>query len=423
MPSLAPYGAVLRTPHVRIAFASSLVGRLCYGIVSLSLLLTLTAGGHNYGFAGLVMALFGLAIVLASPVRARLVDQHGPRRVLPLMAWGFAIILVPLTLIRPGSAPDDTAIALLAGAAGACPPPLGVVMRTLWSTLVDDQSVLQTAYSLDGVAEELLYVAGPAFVGVLTIVATPSVGLWVTAGLAISGTALFIRSPALQAWPARPAKPPPAQTQQTPGTSGRPILTLAFAAGSIGLCLGGLGLVTVAYSQARHDPAAVAWIGAAMSAGSALGGLAYGAVAWKLSPQRRLALLATGLAALLMPAALSPDLVVLAILVALAGILVSPALATAYVLTSNRASPTARTQAGNWVNSGYNAGSSAGSALSGQLVSRIPLGACLPVLAAPALLAVLPLWRAQLTQTGGGPQAADRQDPAPPVTDPADEIR
>ena len=57
MPLLSPYRAVLRTPHAGAAFAASLAGRLCYGIVSLSLILTLTAGGRNYRFAGFVMAL------------------------------------------------------------------------------------------------------------------------------------------------------------------------------------------------------------------------------------------------------------------------------------------------------------------------------------------------------------------------------
>jgi predicted MFS family arabinose efflux permease len=135
----------------------------------------------------------------------------------------------------------------------------------------------------------------------------------------------------------------------------------------------------------------VAWIEAALSAGSALGGLGYGAVNWRVSARHRLVLLAAGLAVVLLPAALSPGLLVLALLVGLAGVLVSPALATAYVLTDSLASPRARNRAGNWVSSGYNAGSSAGSVLSGQLIGRIPVTACLPVLALPVLLAVLPL--------------------------------
>ena len=399
MSLLSPYRAVLRTPHACAAFAASLAGRLCYGIVSLSLILTLTAGGRDYGFAGLVMALFGLTVVLASPLRAYMVDRHGPRRALPPMAAGFAVVLVAMAVIPPRSAADDAAIAGLAAAAGACAPPLGVTMRALWSSLIDDRSLLQTAYSLDGVAEELLYVAGPVIAGMITVAAKPAIGLLVTAGLALGGTGLFLRSPALRRRKTTGAGPASSTRDAVPGNAGagRAILALALAAGAIGLCLGGLGLVVVAFSQARHDPAAVAWIEAALSAGSALGGLGYGAVTWQITAQRRLVLLVAGLAVVLLPAAFSPTLVVLAVLAGLAGVLVSPALATAYVLTDSLASPQARNRAGNWVNSGYNAGNSAGALLSGQLVGRIPLSACLPLLAAPALLAVIPLLRTRLT--------------------------
>lgn len=309
-----PYRAVLRTPHACGAFVTSLPGRLCYGIVSLSLVLTLTAGGRGYGLAGLVMALFGLTVVLVSPFRARVIDRHGPRRALPPMTAGFAAMLVAIAVIPPRSGLNDVAVTVLAAAAGACAPPLGVVMRSLWSALLDDRDLLQAAYSLDGVAEELLYVAGPVITGVITVVAAPAV------------------------------------------------------------------------------------IG-----GSALGGLGYGMVAWRISAQHRLVLLAAGLAVIVIPAALSPDLLVLALLAGLAGVLVFPALATAYVLGDSLALPKARNRAGNWVSSGYNAGTSAGAALSGQLAGRIPLGACLPLLAVPALLAVVPLARIRLAPTAETP--------------------
>jgi len=367
----------------------------------------LTVGGRHYGFAGLVMALFGLTIVLVSPFRAWMVDRHGPRRALLPMAAGFAAILIAIAVIPARSGVNNAAIAALAAAAGACAPPLGVVMRTLWSAMVDDREVLQTAYSLDGVAEELLNVAGPVIAGVIVVTATPTVGLLVTAGLVVAGTELFVRSPALRRWQAPVAGPASNTPGVAPGEAGagRAILAVAFVTGAVGLCLGGLGLVIVAFSQARSDPAAVAWIEAALSVGSALGGIGYGAVAWRIRVQDRLALLAVGLVVVLVPAALSPNLLVLALLIGLAGALVSPALATAYVLTDSLASPKARNRAGNWVNSGYNAGSSAGAVLSGQLVGRIPLSACLPVLAAPALLAVVPLLRAQLTPTAEQPAA------------------
>ena len=408
MSFLSPYRAVLRTPYACGAFAASLVGRLCYGIVSLSLVLTLTAGGRGYGFAGLVMALFGAAVVLASPFRAWLVDRYGPRLALPPMAAGFAAVLAAIAVIPARAGAGEAAAAVLAAAAGACAPPLGVVMRSVWSALVEDRGLLQTAYSLDGVAEELLYVAGPVIAGVITVAAAPAIGLLVAAGLAVAGTGLFLRSPALGRQRSAAASPPPRTPDPGPQGAGpgRAILAVALATGSIGLCLGGFGLVIVAFSQARHDPAAVAWMEAAMSAGSALGGLGYGAVAWRTSARHRLVLLAAGLAVVLLPAALSPDLPVLALLAGGAGVLVSPALATAYVLADSLAAPQARNRAGNWVNSGFNAGSAAGSVLSGQLIGRVPLSACLPVLAAPVLLAVLPLLRLRFAAAGQAPAAA-----------------
>jgi MFS family permease len=410
---LSPYRAALRTPHACGAFVTSLIGRLCYGIVFLSLTLTMTAGGRDYGLAGLVMALMGLAVVLVSPFRAWMVDRHGPRRSLPPMAAGYAAALVAIAAIPPRSGGDDVAIAVLAVVAGAFSPPLGVVMRTLWSALIDDRDLLQTAYSLDGVVEELLYVAGPAIVGVIMLVTAPAVGLLVTAGLVVTGTGLFVRSPALRHWPAPAAGPTP-DAAPTPDAgdattrragANRAIGELALITGAIGLCLGGIPLILVAFSQSRHDPAAVAWIEAALSAGSALGGLGYGAVTWRISARTRLVLLAMGLVVILVPAGLSPSLPVLALALGLAGVLVAPALATAYLLAAGLASPRARTRAGNWVNSGYNAGSSAGEVLAGQLIGRIPLAACLPVLVAPALLAIVPLAWAGLTTMARRPRA------------------
>ncbi len=269
MSFLSPYRAVLRTPHACGAFISSLAGRLCYGIVFLSLILTLTAGRHDYGFAGLVMALFGAATVLVSPFRAWMVDRHGPRRALPPMSAAFAAVLVAIAVIPVRSGGNDAAIAVLAAAAGACAPPLGVVMRTLWSALIDDPRFLQTAYSLDGVAEELLYVTGPVIAGVILVVAAPAVGLLVSAGLAVAGTGLFVRSPALRRWPAPKAEPASGATDAAPAEAGagRAILAIAFAMSAIGLCLGGIGLVIVAL--ARPGTTSPRWRGSRLGCRSA----------------------------------------------------------------------------------------------------------------------------------------------------------
>lgn len=111
------YATVLRTPGAARIFAAALTGRLSYGIVPLSLLLAVTGTTGSYARAGWVMAGFATATVVLSPVRAGLVDRFGPRRALPPMAAGYALVLLGLAAAtwRPG-VPFAVLLALAAAA-------------------------------------------------------------------------------------------------------------------------------------------------------------------------------------------------------------------------------------------------------------------------------------------------------------------
>lgn len=200
-PAVRPsYAVVLRVPHARRTFAAALTGRLSYGIVPLSLMLAVTRSSGSYAVAGTVMALFGATTVFLSPARAALIDRHGPRRALVPMTAAYLAVLVLLTLAlaRPAGAPAPV-LGALAATAGACVPPLGPTMRAVWGRLTPDRALLQRAYSLDGVAEELLFVTGPLLVGVLVGFAPPAAGILVGAALMAGGTAGFLSSPAVRA--------------------------------------------------------------------------------------------------------------------------------------------------------------------------------------------------------------------------------
>ncbi|WP_406456484.1 MFS transporter [Streptomyces sp. NBC_00876] len=387
-PSRAPsYATVLRTPHAARTFGTSLLGRLSYGIVPLALLLAVKDATGSYSVAGGAMALFGAASVVLSPARAALIDRHGPRRALPPMAGLYAALLTVLALTtwQPGAPP--LVLGALAVAAGACTPPLGPVMRTLWSSLAPDRELLQRAYSLDGVAEELLYVTGPLLVGIVVTVTGPSAGVLAGAVLVFVGALALVTSPVVPrrmiAEEAR-ADAPAAPRLRLHGIAGLRHAVLVTAA--VGLGLGALDLLVVAFTDRLHHPAAVSWVLAALSAGSAVGGLAYGAVRWKSSSRVRLPVVAAGLGAALMAAGVSPHLYVLIAAVAVAGLFVAPALTTAYLIADESVDAGRRTQAGAWVNTAFNAGSSGGTAVTGLLVDRLPLTLCFALAAAPALL-------------------------------------
>ncbi len=89
----------------------------------------------------------------------------------------------------------------------------------------------------------------------------------------------------------------------------RPVLVTA----GVGMGLGSLSLLMVAFAEQYAQLAAVAWVEAALAAGSAVGGLAYGAVSWRLSLERRLPLLATALALSMAAAGFAPNIVVLSL--------------------------------------------------------------------------------------------------------------
>ncbi|MGW2179911.1 MFS transporter [Streptomyces sp. NPDC001732] len=396
------YAAVLRTPHAARTFGSALLGRLSYGMVSLSLMLAVNDVTGSYSVAGTVMALFGATSVLLSPARAALIDRYGPRRALPPMAGTYAALLAALAFVtwRPGASP--VLLGALTMAAGASTPPLGPVMRTLWSGLVPEQELLRRAYSLDGVAEELLYVTGPLLVGVVIGFTVPAAGVAISAALVLVGTLALVSSPAVGGGGAAPAAKAAGARQDAP--RGQRLLGLvgvrhaAIVAAAVGLCLGGLDLLVVAFTEQHHRGSAVTWVLAALSAGSAVGGLAHGAVSWRASNRVRLPLSAAGLGVALAVAGLSPDVYVLAGVVAAAGLFVAPALTTAYLVADESVAEGGRTRAGAWVNTAVNAGSSVGAAAVGLLVDRLSPAVCFAVAAVPALLCAVVVARGVVTR-------------------------
>lgn len=412
------YAVVLRVPHARRTFAAALLARLSYGVVPLSVMLAVTRATGSYAVAGTVMALFSGTSVFLSPARAALIDRLGPRRALVPMTAVYAALLCLLTVLvwRPGV--PSLAVGAVTAAAGACTPPLGPAMRAVWGRLAPDRALLQRAYSLDGVAEELLFVSGPLLVGVLVGVAAPAAGIAFGTALMLVGTAGFVSSPAVRAIGPGHGRGAPDQ----PGAASRGVLRgiaqpVAAAVG-VGLALGAVDLVVVAFAGQRgYGDNAVAWTLAALSAGSAVGGLFNGAVSWRIPARTRLPLTAVGLGLALLAAGLAPGLGTLAAALAAAGFFVAPALTTAYLAADEAAAPEARVRAGAWVNTGVNAGSTGGAAGAGLLVGGLPTALCFAAAGGTALLTALATaLSARERGTAGGARSGLR----PPMVQPED---
>jgi hypothetical protein len=372
------YLAVLRLPHARPLLLASLVGRLANATGPLSVVLFVQEQTGSLAQAGAASAAIALASGLLAPVRGRLVDRYGQRRCLAPMALGFAAALAGLvTAAGPGPAAVAATIAL-AAAAGAVAPPLGASMRALWVSLVGQGPRLQTAYALDAVLDELLFVVGPLLAGGLATLYRPAAGVLATAGLALTGTLGFVASPVSRAQAGRPAadggRAGWAGAMAAPG-----LRTLVLSLTGVGAAIGiwEIGLVGAAREAGSPEAASISL--AAWAAASGVGGLWYGSRTWRRpAGQRYLALLALlVLAGAIMAAAGSP--VAMGAVVVLVGAVLAPLESSAYLLATELAPAGTLTESGTWLNTAINVTAAAGLAVAGALVDRAGVPATLAV--------------------------------------------
>jgi predicted MFS family arabinose efflux permease len=372
------YLAVLRLPHARPLLLASLVGRLANATGPLSVVLFVQEQTGSLAQAGAASAAIGLASGLLAPVRGRLVDRYGQRRCLLPMGLGFAAALAGMVATAgPGPAAVATTIAL-AAAAGAVAPPLGSSMRALWVSLVGQGPRLQTAYALDAVLDELLFVLGPLLAGGLAALYRPAAGVLATAGLALVGTLGFVASPVSRAQAGRPAavggRVGWAGAMAAPG-----LRTLVLSLTGVGAAIGiwEIGLVGAAREAGSPEAASISL--AAWAAASGVGGLWYGSRTWRRpAGQRYLALLALlVLAGAIMAAAGSP--VAMGAVVVLVGAVLAPLESSAYLLAAELAPAGTLTESGTWLNTAINVTAAAGLVVAGALVDRAGVPATLAV--------------------------------------------
>jgi hypothetical protein len=282
-----------------------------------------------------------------------------------------------VAVTRPGPA-AVTATVGLAAAAGATAPPLGPSMRVLWLSLVGQGPRLQTAYALDAVLDELLFVAGPLLAGGLATLYQPAAGVLVTAGLAVAGTLGFVASPVSREHAGTGAAPA-GRAGWAGALRGPGMRTLVLSLAGVGAAIGILEIGLVGAAREAGSAEAASLLLAAWAAASAAGGLWYGSRTWRRSPgQRYLALLAL-LVLACAPMAATGSLLALGAVVALVGLILAPLESSAYVLAAELAPPGTLTESGTWMTTAINVTGAAGLAVAGSLADRAGVPATLAI--------------------------------------------
>jgi MFS family permease len=384
--SLRPYLAILRTPQVPRLLTGEVVGRMPIGMAGLAIVLLVRESGGSYGTAGLIAGAYAAALGLTQPLLGRLVDRVGQTRVLLACAAVSALAFVGLA--AAAEADVQGLLPPLAALAGASIPPVAACLRALWSDLLGhDDADLQSAFSVEAVVQELIFVTGPPLVALLAALASPAVAMLGIAVLLLAGVGTFATAPASRAWRGGRRAADWAGPLRSPGIravlASNVVLAAAFGAVEVAVPATAEELG----SRALAGPLLALW-----AVGSIAGGLLLGGRGSGRPPERRLVwllgLVAAGIAVL---ALVSGRLPLGAGMVA-AGLGIAPAIACLYMLVNRLAPAGTVTEAFTWVSSAFGTGIAAGNAIGGALVQRAGTDATFLLAASAVAAAALLAW-------------------------------
>ena len=393
MISLARYAALLEPRELRQIFAASMLGRLPIGITGLAILLLVQSATESFVRGGAATGCYVAGLAIVAPVLGRMIDRYGPRPVLAACGLLFPAALCALVLGVTEKAPASFLL-LLAATAGATFPPITVCMRTLLKRRLGEDALLSTAYSLESVLIEMIFIVGPMLVALLVAVASPKMAVLAAAACALAGTFLFLRMPAIRNWRIEPSA-----TRSLLGALGEPGFTpLIGVILCYSIAFGMLEIGITAYATEAGRPALAGVLLGLMSAGSAAGGLAYGSRSWHLPLVRQFAamlgLMGAGLAVLALPWTPWP----FATWSIVAGVVMAPALIIQSMLVAKISRPQYLSEAFTWSTSALLSGVGIGLTVGGGLLefyrSTAALAGAAGAAFAGALMASLTLRRA-----------------------------
>jgi MFS family permease len=359
---LTTYRRVLGLPGALVFSMSGLVARLPISMISLGIVLLVSTRTGSYGLAGTVSACFLISNALLAVLQARLVDRLGQSRVLPVATAVFVAGLLGMMAAVESGAPPPWPH-LLAAVAGAGMPQIGSCVRARWAHVVPDKAELQTAFAFEAVADETVFIVGPALVTVLATTVHPLAGLGAAVVAALAGTSVLV-----------------AQKRTEPPASGRPahhsggsmpwrvLVPMAACGFTMGMLLGGAEVATVAFSDEHGNTALSGLLLGLWALGSLISGVVTGALQLRAEPATRFRWGMLALAALMLPLPFVDGFVPLALFLFLSGFAVSPTLIASFAWVEQLVPPSRLTEGITLFITGLGAGVAPGAAVVGHVI-------------------------------------------------------
>jgi MFS family permease len=411
--NFAVYRDLLRIRSVRTLLIVGMIARFPHSaagvLLTLHVVQTLDRG---YAEAGAVAAVVTIGIAVGAPWRGRRIDSAGLRRALIPSVVAEAVIWS----VAPHLPYPWLLVAALVG--GLFTLPAFSVIRQALGVLVEGDR-RRTAFTLDAISTEVVFMAGPAVGVVLATQVSTVLGLTLI-GIATASAGLFLmwfnpptRSEQLPDAATVPAAAPSGvgeaaadligtrDTGASPGARASllrrgvrralpwltfPLLIVMVVAAGAGLVLSGTEVGIVAALELSGDEGELGLVFVAWCAASVVGGLLYGALHRPVPPS----LLLLGMALLTLPLAFADSTLELALLSIPAGLLCAPVLSAASEKVADLVAEDRRGEAMGWYGSALTSGVALGAPVAGLLIDATgPWGGFIAVGVVSSLIGVV----------------------------------
>ena len=405
-----PYRRILAVPGALAFSGAGLLARLPISMTGLGIVLLVSVRTGSYGTAGTVSAVHIFAEAASQPVLGRLVDRLGQARVvvpsLVMFAVGMAVLCTGVELDWPRAT-------WFAGAAlsGASFPPFGSLVRARWAhVLRETRRMLPTAFALEAVVDEIIFMTGPVLVTALVTAVHPVAGLIAAGVLGVTGGLLL----AVQ----RSTAPPSSRRDQSSPSAPREplgwrvLMPLAVASIGLGALFGGAEVATVAFADEAGNRGDAGWLLAVWAVGSLLAGIIVGSLRTGIALwQFRVGAVALTLTMATTTLAGSP--LVLAALLFCSGFAISPTMIASVALVEQIVPSARLTEGMTWMTTGLAVGIAPGAAATGAVVDASGASTAFWVPVMGGGVAAVLAWtiRPSSARRIGTPGAAHQTDP------------
>lgn len=319
---------VLSVPQSKRLIPFGFLARSPLGMRILAVLLFVEFHTGSYVLAGLVTGAMTVAQALIGPVLGRAVDTYGAARVLLVTACGHTIFGTAFAVAVLGERPT-VGVVILVLLTGATIAPVGAIVRGRWARLLHQKpSLLRTAYSVESSVDEIIYIGGPIVAVALAHSLTPTVGYLATLGLTFLGSLALCSARVLPGVTGTRRLPSVAAASpfslalwKTPGFA---VLLVGYA--GLGVFLGAVDVAVVASTEAQSGGEYAGVMLGVLGIASLCSAIGLGALppGWDLRWVRPISGLLIACACL--GAFWLDSLVLLTLLLAVAGLGVSPTL-------------------------------------------------------------------------------------------------